>query len=69
MSSFDQDALELLVDIKINGIDTSDYPDFCTAYISSASWVNGKKLSNEELEDINDSYPDFVYLTVLNQLL
>ena len=47
--------------ITIEGIDTSDYPDFCDAYISSAEWEDGTELTEEELEEFaeaNTSIPN-----------
>lgn len=56
-----------IINIKIDGIDTKDYPDFVDAYIVSADHEDGTPLTDSELDDLNaDS--DFVYSQVLNQL-
>ena len=47
----------------IEGIDTSDYPDFCDAYISEAS-IDGEPVTNEQLEEINEN-SQFVYDAVI----
>jgi hypothetical protein len=52
--------------IEVGGIDTSDYPDFCDAYISYAEY-DGVEMTQEQLNEINDDY-DFVYDCVLNHL-
>ena len=58
-------------DIEFDGIDTNDYPDFCDAYISSATIENGdgtfRDATDEEIEMLNDDR-DFVYETLINQL-
>ena len=42
--------------IELHGVDTRDYPDFCDAYVVSASKLNAEgeevELSREELESI-----------------
>mgnify|MGYP000403658454 CR=1 FL=1 len=43
-----------LDDIELDGVDMKDYPDFCDAYVESAS-LNGVELTDEELEELNDS--------------
>lgn len=45
--------------IQFDGIDYTDYPKFCDAYISSARY-EGRELTELELEDINDNQKDFV---------
>jgi len=48
-----------LDNIKIEGIDYSDAPDFCDAFISSADY-KGVPLTDDELDVLNDDR-DFVY--------
>ena len=60
--------LDKLEDIEIEGIDYTDYPDFCDAFIASAS-LDGKELTEDELEFINDTFPDFVYEKVIESLI
>ena len=40
-------------DIELDGIDTRDFPDFCDAYISSATY-QGRDATEEELEAMSD---------------
>lgn len=58
-------------DIEFDGVDTNDYPDFCDAYISSATIENEdgtfRDATDEEIEALNDD-TTFVYETLLNQL-
>jgi hypothetical protein len=54
-------------DIEVDGIDMSDYPDFCDAYIVSASY-EGRDMTDEELDLLNndgqsvyDAVQNFLY--------
>lgn len=60
---FDYSKIE---SIQIDGIDTRDAPDFCDAFISSASY-NGEDMTEEELEALNED-SDFVYECVMDAL-
>lgn len=57
-----------IVDPEIDGIDMSDYPDFCDAYLSYATWENGIELTDQELEDITSDNGDVVYELVQETL-
>ena len=57
---------KLIDNIKIDGIDTKDYPDFCDAFIVSADY-NGKPMTWEQLDKLNED-TDFVYECVQNYL-
>jgi hypothetical protein len=48
----------LIDNVQIDGVDTSDYPDFCDAYIVSADY-DGREMSDDEIELLNDD-GDFV---------
>ena len=37
----------------------TDFPKFCDAYICSASFDNGKELSYEELDQLEEQSPGF----------
>ena len=61
--------LKNIVDVEIEGIDHSDYPDFCDAFIASASWKDtGVELTDDEIEELNDKHYDFVYECVWEEL-
>jgi len=46
-----------VIDIDIDGIDSTDYPDFCDAYVCSAIYEDtGKELSDDDYEKLNDQY-------------
>ncbi len=40
--------------VEIDGIDTSDYPDFTDAHVYYAEWKNGIQLTDQELEWLTD---------------
>lgn len=48
-----------ITDVEVDGIDTRDYPDFCDAFISSATY-QGREMTDEELDILNDD-SGFVY--------
>lgn len=39
---------------EVDGIDMTDYPKFCDAYISEAE-INGVEATEEQLEEINEN--------------
>jgi hypothetical protein len=58
-------------DFEVDGIDTRDYPDFCDAYIETASVIekNGewREATDAELDELNED-GDLVYACVENHL-
>lgn len=57
-----------VTDIEIDGIDTTDYPDFCDAFICSAIWKDTDQyLTDAELEVLNENR-DLVYSSVMESL-
>ena len=48
-----------ITDIEVDGIDRSDYPDFCDAYIASAQY-DGREMTEEELNELNKD-SSFIY--------
>ena len=56
-----------LTDVEVDGIDYSDAPEFTDAYISYAYSVRlDRPLTQGELDELNESRPDFVYECVVN---
>ena len=53
--------------IEVDGIDIGDYPDFVDAFISYAE-IDGVELTDEQLDELNENYPDLIYDAVLNKL-
>ena len=58
---------KLVTNVSVDGIDTTDYPDFVDAFIDSADY-DGKPMNEEMLDEINSDHLDFVHECVYNQL-
>lgn len=55
-----------ITDIELDDIQSWDYPDFCDAFICSATYM-GREMTEEELEVLNDD-TDFVYEKVMERI-
>lgn len=53
-------------DVEVDGIDTSDYPDFCDAYIASATY-KGREMTDEELDALNKD-SSYVYDRITDKI-
>jgi hypothetical protein len=55
--------------IEIDGVEPREGPDDGTtdAYASYAEFTNGKKLSQDELDDLTDNNPDLIYRLAMEQ--
>ena len=53
--------------LEVDGIDTRDYPDFVDAFFSYAE-IDGEPLTDEQLYELTNEYPDLVYDLVINKL-
>lgn len=56
-----------IANVEVDGIDLNDYPDFVDAFITSAEY-EGRPMTSEELDYINDIHLDFVHECVYNYL-
>ena len=45
--------------MEFDGIDTRDYPDFVDAFLAAADY-DGKPMTEEQIDYINDEHYDFV---------
>ena len=52
--------------VEIDGVDHSDYPDYCDAWISKAL-IGGQEATEEQLEVLNNN-PEFRYNSVIESL-
>ena len=59
-------SINQITNVVLDGIDMSDYPKFCDAYIVSAD-INGKAASEAELEEIMDNNEIF-YTLIENKI-
>ena len=51
-----------VLDICIDGVDSSDYPDFCDAYFCSAYFDDtNENLTDAELDQLAIENPELVY--------
>jgi hypothetical protein len=50
-----------VVDAVVDGIDMSDYPDFCDAYFESALYEDGTALTDDELGDLTDHNQEILH--------
>ena len=57
-----------LTNIQLDGVDHNDSPDFVDAFIISADHENGTPLTDIELDEVNNNYPDVVYQAVIDLL-
>lgn len=46
--------------LVVEDVDMRDYPKFCDAFISYAETVDGRELTEEELEALNLDNPELV---------
>lgn len=40
--------------VDLDGVNTNDYPDFCDAYVASATY-DGRDMTDDELDEINEN--------------
>ena len=62
-----------LEDLEFDGINHSDYPEYCDAYISKASIreegkSESRDLTEEELEWVMDQHPNWFYNQLIDSL-
>lgn len=56
-----------VTDIEVDGVDNSDYPKFCDAFISRCQYM-GREATEEELQAINDQC-DFIHQLAFESLI
>ena len=55
-------------DIEFDGVDYSDYPDFCDVVVVAATWKDGRDLTEAEIDQLMDEHDDFVYEKLIKKL-
>jgi hypothetical protein len=50
-----------VVDIEVDGVNPSDYPDFSDAYFSYACYEDGTPLTEQELDKLADQNGDILH--------
>ena len=59
--------LSKVEDIEFEGINHDDCPDYCDAFVTSATY-KGRDLTEEELEWVGDEHSDWVYEKLMDYL-
>jgi len=57
-----------VVDIEVDGVNTSDYPDFSDAYFCYACYEDGTPLTEEELDKLADQNGDILHEKAFDSL-
>lgn len=52
--------------LEVDGIHGWDAPDFSDAYFSAGSWDDGTKMSDDELNELQEEHPDLLQRMVNN---
>lgn len=56
----------VLTDVIIDGVDPSDYPDFCDAFIVSCC-IDGKEATDDEIDALdNEQVYEEIYQSILS---
>ena len=45
---------------EVDGVESSDYPDFCDAFFSYAEYENGTPLNDDELEQLGEEFGEMI---------
>lgn len=53
--------------MEFEGVDFKDYPDFVDAFLAAADY-NGKEMTDEQIDYVNDTYYEFVNEQVYQSL-
>jgi len=59
--------LSQIENMEFEGVDFSDYPDFVDAFLVSAD-INGRELTEEEVDYLNDEHYEFVNESVFDSI-
>ena len=59
--------LTKITDLEFDGVDHGDYPDYCDAYVSSG-FYEGRRMIEQELDELNENNRDFVYEELMDHL-
>ena len=55
--------------IEIDGIDTKDYPDFCDAYYCYGLTLDGRELTDQELETLSMENGELIHEEIFDKQL
>ena len=55
------DNTEILQDtLQVEGVFSYDYPKYCDAYFSYGETTSGRVLTEQELDNLTDNYPELL---------
>jgi len=54
--------------LEVDGVDTKDYPDFVDTYFSYAAFMDGTALTDDQLDELSQEYPDVAQEMALESL-
>lgn len=53
--------IDHVINLSVEGVDTSDYPDFCDAFFSQGFLATtGRELTEDELIQLGEDYPEIL---------
>jgi len=55
--------------LEVDGVDSGDYPDFSDAYFSAGSFTDGSEMSDEDLDQLADTYGELVNAKAYDSLI
>ena len=55
-----------VVDVTVEGVDRRDYPDFCDAFFASGWYEEGQALTDAELDELAEKYPEKLWDMAFN---
>lgn len=58
-----------IIDIELDGVDSSDYPDFTDAYISAVQFIDGTFATDEQLDELQEQLSDDIHELAYEQVI
>lgn len=56
------------VEASVTDVHAWDYPDFCDAHFADCTFEDGTELSDEEVEQLHEKYPDILWEKAFDSL-
>ena len=58
-----------VIDLQVDGVDSTDYPDFSDAYFSGGCYEDGTPLTDDELIELADLAGDVLWEMAFDSLI
>ena len=68
-AEMEAEAIKGLRNIVLDGVCSFDHPDYADAYVESAQWADGRDLTEDEIEKLNEEYPEIAQENAWESLL